>query len=254
MPCFSASDCVVSRVDISRASVSPRVSASPSVCSSLSSASGASSAAAALPSASFVAGGVAAAVSGGVVRWWHWVGLKVGVHVHVPVLHSVGHHMHGTWIPALQLAMPIRVQTRLILLRVQRATSYNPEGVVAHNSRRKVRLRSSVGNRSVVQTVDMSPAPAAGTYQRSADKVHDQRQVSRKRQAGSSEGGPGPGPGSGPGGRSGLVGDSLDRAAAFRGIPCILGDATWASPACTAITRLGAGMFYREVGSLGAKG
>ena len=37
---------------------------------------------------------------------------------------------------------------------------------------RKVRLRSTVG---------MSPAPAAGTYRRSADKVHDQRQVSRKR-------------------------------------------------------------------------
>ena len=32
-----------------------------------------------------------------------------------------------------------------------------------------------------MQTVDMSPAPAAGTYRRSADKVHDQRQVSRKR-------------------------------------------------------------------------
>ena len=51
---------------------------------------------------------------------------------------------------------------------------------------RKVRWRSTVGNRSVVQTVDMSPAPAAGTYRRSADKVHDQRQISRKRQAESS--------------------------------------------------------------------
>ena len=79
---------------------------------------------------------------------------------------------------------------------------------------RKVR---TVGNRSVVQTVDMSPAPDAGTYRRSADKVHDQRQVLRKRQAESSGGGPGPGPGVGPGGRSGLVGGSLDRAAAFRG-------------------------------------
>ena len=87
---------------------------------------------------------------------------------------------------------------------------------------RKVRLRSTVVNRSVVQTVDMSPAPDAGTYRRSADKVHDQRQVSRKRQAESSGGGPGPGPGAGPGGRSGLVGGSLDRVAAFRGIPCSL--------------------------------
>ena len=35
---------------------------------------------------------------------------------------------------------------------------------------RKVRLSSTVGSRSVVQTVDMSPAPAAGTYRRSAEK------------------------------------------------------------------------------------
>ena len=68
----------------------------------------------------------------------------------------------------------------------------------------------------------MSPAPAAGTYRRSADKVHDQRQVSRKRQAESSGGDPGPGSGAGPGGRSRLVGGALDRAAAFRGIPCSL--------------------------------
>ena len=51
---------------------------------------------------------------------------------------------------------------------------------------RKVRWSSTVGNRSVVQTVDMSPAPAAGTYRRSADEVHDQRKVSRKRQTGCS--------------------------------------------------------------------
>ena len=54
------------------------------------------------------------------------------------------------------------------------------------NSRRKVRLSSSVGSRSVVRTVDMSPVPVAGTYRRSADKVHDQRQVPRKRRAESS--------------------------------------------------------------------
>ena len=98
----------------------------------------------------------------------------------------------------------------------------------------KVRWRSTVENRSVVQTVDMSPAPDAGTYRRSADKVHDQRQVSRKRQAESS-GGSGP--------RCGHSRDSL-----------LFGDATWASPTCTAITRVGVGLWYREVGSLGAKG
>ena len=97
-----------------------------------------------------------------------------------------------------------------------------PNSLRVQNSRRKVSLNSSVGSRSVVQTVDMSPAPDAGTYRRSADKVHDQRQISRKRQAVCSVGGPGPGPGTGPGGRSGLVGGSLDRAAAFRGIPCSL--------------------------------
>ena len=96
--------------------------------------------------------------------------------------------------------------TAINSLRVQRATSYNPQGVVAHNSRRKVRLSSTVGSRSVVQTVDMSPAPVAGTYRRSADTVHDQRQVSRKRLAESSGGCPGPGPGAGPGGRSGRGG------------------------------------------------
>ena len=50
----------------------------------------------------------------------------------------------------------------------------------------------------------MSLVPVTGTYRWSADKVHDQRQVSRKRRAESSGGDPGPGPG--PGGRSGLVG------------------------------------------------
>ena len=87
---------------------------------------------------------------------------------------------------------------------------------------RKVRLSRTVGNRSVVQTVDMSPAPDAGTYRRSADEVHAQRQILWTRQAASSGGGPGPGPGTGPGGRCGLVGGSLDCAAAFRGIPCSL--------------------------------
>ena len=185
VPCFSASDCGVSRVDISRASVSPTVSASSSVCSSLSSASGASSAAAALPSASFVAGGVAAAVSGGceVVA----LGGVEGGSARSRSRFSLNGSSHARDMESsIALGNVNSCADTVNLLRVQRATSYNPEGVVAHNSRRKVRLRSTVGNRSVVQTVDMAPAPAAGTYQRSADKVHDQRQVSRKRQAVSS--------------------------------------------------------------------
>ena len=88
------------------------------------------------------------------------------------------------------------------------------------NSRRKVRLSSSVGSRSVVRTVDMSPVPVAGTYRRSADKVHDQRQVPRKRRAESSGCDPGPGPG--PGGRSGRGGGVSGLAAACLEIPCSL--------------------------------
>ena len=94
--------------------------------------------------------------------------------------------------------------TALNLLRVQRATRYNPEGVVAHDSRRKVMLNRTVGSRSVVQTVDMSPAPAAGTYRRSAGTVHDPATGSSETSGRSSGVGAGPGPG--PGGRSGFVG------------------------------------------------
>ena len=73
------------------------------------------------------------------------------------------------------------------LLPVQRSTSYCLDNSrFGNNSRRKVRQSSTVGSRSVVQTVDMSPAPAAGTYRRSADTVHVQRQVPRKRLAESS--------------------------------------------------------------------
>ena len=89
-------------------------------------------------------------------------------------------------------------------LRVQRSTSYNPQGVVALNSRGKVRQGCTIGSRYAEQTVDMSPAPAAGTYRRSAGTVPAQRQGPRKRLAESSGVGAGPGPGSG--GRSGLVG------------------------------------------------
>ena len=105
-------------------------------------------------------------------------------------------------------------------LRVQRATSYNPQEVVAHNSRRKVRLSSTVGSSPVEQTVDMSPAPDAGTYRWSADKVHDQRQVSRKRLAERSGECPGLGPG--PGGRSGRGVGVSGLAAACLEIPCSL--------------------------------
>ena len=105
-------------------------------------------------------------------------------------------------------------------LRVQRSTSYNLQGVVAPNSRRKVRQGCTVGSRYAEQTVDMSPAPAAGTYRRSAGTVHAQRQVPRKRLAESSGVGAGPGPG--PGGRSGLVGGVPGLAAACLEIPCSL--------------------------------
>ena len=101
------------------------------------------------------------------------------------------------------------------LLLVQRSTSYCLDNSrLGSNSRRKVRQSSTIASRSVVQTVDMSPAPAAGTYRRSADKVHDQRQVSRKCLAESSRGGPGPGPGP--------VEESEAYAAASLEIPCSL--------------------------------
>ena len=87
---------------------------------------------------------------------------------------------------------------------------------------RKVRQSRTVRFGSVEQTVDMSPAPAAGTYRRSVDELHGQRQVSWNRWTKGSWGGPGPGPGLGPGGRSGMVGGSLGCAAAIRGIPCSL--------------------------------
>ena len=106
------------------------------------------------------------------------------------------------------------------MLKVQQLTSCNFQGVVAPNSRRKVRRSCPVGNRFAELTVDMSPAPAAGTYRRSAGTVHVQRQVSRKRLARSSGVGVGPGPG--PGGRSGLVGGVSGFAAACLGIPCSL--------------------------------
>ena len=72
------------------------------------------------------------------------------------------------------------------LLRVQQSTSHNLQGVVAPNSRRKVRRSCTVGNRSAERTVVLSPAPAAGTFRRSASTVHVQRQVSRNRLARSS--------------------------------------------------------------------
>ena len=47
--------------------------------------------------------------------------------------------------------------TALNSLRVQRSTSYNPQGVVALNSRRKVRQSCRVRSRSAEQIVDMWP-------------------------------------------------------------------------------------------------
>ena len=108
---------------------------------------------------------------------------------------------------------------------------------------RKVRQSRTVGIRSVERTVDMSPAPAAGTYRRSADTVHVQRQVPRKRRAESSGVGPGPGPG--PGGRSWFGWRSLRPRCGLLGDSLLVGDATWAASTCTAISGLGAGVVPR---------
>ena len=81
--------------------------------------------------------------------------------------------------------------------------------------------------------------------------VHVQRQVPRKRRAESSGVGPGPGPG--PGGGPVWLGEcraSLRPAWRFLA-HC---DATWATSIGTAIFGLGAGMWYRAVGNLCAKG
>ena len=100
------------------------------------------------------------------------------------------------------------------LLPVQRSTSYCLDNSrLGSNSRRKVRQSSTIGSRSVVQT-----APVAGTYRRSADKVHGQRQISWQSLAENSRGGPGPGSG----GRSGPGGGASGLAAASREIPCSL--------------------------------
>ena len=105
---------------------------------------------------------------------------------------------------------------------------------------------------TTMSTARTSPAPAAGTYRRSADKVHDQRQISRSSRAESSRGNPGPGPG--PGGRPGFGGGVSGHAAAFMEIPCSLvmppGRHQFA-PQSLGWARV---MWFWEVGSLGAKG
>ena len=58
------------------------------------------------------------------------------------------------------------------LLPVQQSTSYNLDQVVAPpNSRRKVKTSPTIGKGTAALTEDMSPAPAAGTYRRSASIV-----------------------------------------------------------------------------------
>ena len=123
------------------------------------------------------------------------------------------------------------------LLPVQRSTSYRlGNSCVGSNSCRKVRSCSTIGSRSVVQTVDMSHRSCGHVRQGAQGDIR------------------GPGPGSGPGGRSGLVGGFLGPRCSLSRDSLLFGDATWASPACTAITRVEVGLWYREVGSLGAKG
>ena len=101
-------------------------------------------------------------------------------------------------------------------------------------------------------TVDLSPAPIAGTYSRSAGTLHDQRQVSRNCLARSSGAGAGPGPR--PGGRSGLVGGVPGLAAAASELPCSLvvppGHCQIAPHSSLGL----AGMWHPKVKSLGAKG
>ena len=75
----------------------------------------------------------------------------------------------------LDHAVPIRVMT---LVEVPKSTTYNGDSVEAPNSCTKGKWHSTITARSAVLAVDMSPAPVAGTYVRSAGTLHDQRQVS----------------------------------------------------------------------------
>ena len=134
VPSLSGSDCVVSRVDISRASVSPMVSASPSVCSSLSLASVASAAFCPLLRLRPLLLVLVLLLCLGVVMWWHWVGLKVGIHGVVPVFHSVGSSHARDMDSGIALGNANSCADTGNLLRVQR-----------DNSCRKVRLKSTVG-------------------------------------------------------------------------------------------------------------
>ena len=115
------------------------------------------------------------------------------------------------------------------LLTVQQSTRYNLDMVVAPpNSSRKARPSPTIGRGSAVLTEDMSPAPAAGTYRRSAGTLHDQRQVTRSKLARSSETGAG----------SVWSGSGVPGlAAACLGIT---GGAIWASSVCAEISGLGA--------------
>ena len=167
-------------------------------------------------------------VSRVVVHVWVVVALH-GLHVLVGVLHGGGVEggLSRSCFSPLQ-SMHVRDDANscldtVNLLKVQHSTSYNLQGVVTPNSRRKVTRSCPGGNRSAELTVDMSPAPVAGTCVPSASQLHEQRQVTRSSVAYRPGSGPGPGPGSGAGGGwSGLVGGAQDHAAACVGIPCSL--------------------------------
>ena len=133
-------------------------------------------------------------------------------------------------------------------LRVQRSSSYNLQGVVAPNSRRKVRQSCTVGSWSAEQTVDMSPArllehidglPAqcmpsdrflGNVWQRALGVILVRVLVQAVG-----------------GGVSGLAAACLE-------IPCSLVMPPGRHQFATAISGLGAGMWYWEIGSWGAKG
>ena len=117
-------------------------------------------------------------------------------------------------------------------LRVQRSPSYNLQGVVAPDSRRKV--RQGLHGREQVCRADRRyvARPAAGTYRRSArhcacpvdrflGNVWQKALVLVLVQVPV------------PGGRSGLVGGVPGLAAACLEISLLGGGATWASSSCT---------------------
>ena len=131
-------------------------------------------------------------------------------------------------------------------MTVQKSTSHNLDKVVAPNSRMKGRQNCTIATRAAVLNVDMSPATDAGTFAGSACTLHDWQQIASSRSV-KRQGRP----------RSSVQvwygwWCSRPRCGLFKD-SSLSGDATWAFPVSAAISGVDAGMWYREVGSLGAK-